>query len=76
MQATDSTSAVGGQRMSKQEIMKQAVERMMRIVGELTDQGIQPDDMPDDLLSAHARLHTAQEHLEGRIQLERLRKAA
>lgn len=62
--------------MSKQEIMKHAVEEMMRIVGALAEQGIGPDDMPDDLLSAQARLRTAHEHLEGRIQLERLRKAA
>ncbi|MFP5307295.1 MAG: hypothetical protein ACLGI7_15915 [Gammaproteobacteria bacterium] len=62
--------------MSKQEIMKQAVERMLQLVAELGDHGVRADDMPDDLISAQARLRSAREHLQGRIELERLRKAA
>ncbi len=58
--------------MPKQELMKQAVERMVSEYYGLVERGVRPGDMPDDLLSAHQRLRSALEHLNGRIQLERL----
>ena len=62
--------------MNKEQRMQQAVEQMIAIVEGLRRFGITAGDMPDDLISARSRLMTAAEHLQGRIQLARLRQAA
>ncbi|MDD3763331.1 MAG: hypothetical protein PHP86_08600 [Nevskiales bacterium] len=62
--------------MTDQERMRLVVQRAIQTIGEIGRHGITPDRMPDDLISAQAKLEAALEHLEARIALERLLRAA